>query len=232
MIQPDLSAIPKAPFYWGWFTGSLRWLFLLVGGPVACLCAGIASAADAVLDDIRWFVNQFNPASCETEYVDRHGKARGLVRHYRESEEQWRRRVCAAYAWHKLAGRMHGMPKILDHYGYSGSVFFNRALEDAPALWAHFRIDFGGQYPINDTDYEVIRWIIAETKPAKSIMESMTLVLKPKAILQLHTAVTYGQVTTISPWVEPLRVIPAKPNYIAIGWQGWNIYTIKPKTEN
>ncbi|WP_051258031.1 phage tail protein [Desulfovibrio cuneatus] len=222
-----LPALPIPPFFWQWFCTVLRWPFLLMGGPIACLCAGIASAADHVLADVRWFVNQWNPATCEKEYVDRFGAARGLTRHWRETEEMWRRRVCAAMAWHKLAGRTLGMPQILAHYGYTGSVIINRAEEGEEALWAHFRCEFGGEYPITDEDYELIKWVLNTTKPAKSILESSTLILKPKATLYIAAAMVAGQVVTIAPWVRPIRTAH-NSTYLHLGWQAWNIYTIQP----
>ena len=218
---------PNSPFFWDWFRKTLRWPFLLLGGPIACVCEGIARAADTVLPDIHWFIAQCSPATCETEYVDRYGAARGLVRHFRETEDMWRRRVCAAHAWHKLAGRTFGMPKILDHYGYSGSVMFNRALEGEPDLWAHFRVEFGGEYPVSDADYEVILWILNETKPAKSILESLTLVLKPKAMLFVGMAMAAGHIITLEPYKAPGRQTLA-PVYVALGRQSWHIVTIKP----
>lgn len=223
-----LSALPQAPFFWHWFRKTLRWPFLLMGGPLACVCEGIARTADAVLADIHWFINQWNPASCEIEYVDRYGAARGLVRHYRETDTMWRRRVCAALAWHKLAGRTLGMPQILAHYGYTGALMINRADEGEPALWAHFRCEFGGEYPITDEDYELIKWVLNTTKPAKSILESSTLVLIPKAKLRLATAMVGGQVVTIAPFVRPLHT-SSYTTHVALGWQAWNIITIRHK---
>jgi Phage tail protein (Tail_P2_I). len=219
------SAFVLPPYFREAFRKTLRWPFLLVGGPIACVCEGVARAADDVLKDIKWFVDQFNPATCEPEYVDRHGKARGLVRHYKESAEQWRRRVCAAYAWHKLAGRQTGIPKILARYGYEGAVLFNRALEGEPELWAHFRIEFGGGYPITDEDYEIILWMLGQVKPAKSILESMTLVLKPKVTLHVAIGMVCGQVTTIMPYQPPSRKALTRA-FAALGWQAWTTTTI------
>lgn len=194
---------PDPPFFWQWFRKTLRWPFLLVGGPVGLICETLARAADTVLPDIQWFVAQFNPATCEFSYVDKHGAARGLVRHFRETPDMWRRRVCAAFAWHKLAGVRTGMPKILDHYGYTGSVMINLAAEGETERWAHFRVELGdGTYGVTSEDYEVILWILKQVKPAKSVLDSITLVITSKVRAGVSIALACGQVGHIGPMPE------------------------------
>ena len=225
----QLKAAPKPPFFWNWARKVLCWPFIMRGvGPLCVLIEGCCRAADDVLADMHWLVEQFNPKTCELEYVDRFGAARGLVRHLRENEIMWRKRVCAAYLWHKLAGRKHGMPKILAHFGYTGAEMINRAAIGEPDLWAHFKVDLGGQYPFAPEDYNLVNWIINETKPAKSILDTITLVIKPKAESHIYITHMGGSVVTIGTYRPPVEN-PVMQGNLYIGWQSVHTTIIKPK---
>ncbi len=226
--MPDFP-LAKAPaaWFWTWVRDVLRWPLIRRPGVLACLAEGVSRAADDVLQDIYWLRDQFNPATCEPEHLDQHGAARGLSRHPRESTEQWRRRVCAAMAWHKLAGRASGIPRILEHYGYSGAVMVNLAAEGQPERWAHFRCEFTPASQMTETDWDLVRWILQETKPAKSVLETMTLVLSPQAAMRPSMMQTVGEVITILPW-SPDAVSLSSTVRAAAGLQVVERVTISP----
>lgn len=180
-----------------------------------------------MLADIYWLRDQFNPATCEDMYLDRHGAARGLRRHPREDAARWRRRVCTALAWHKLAGRSAGMPRILEHYGYSGAVMVNLAAEGQTALWAHFRCRLTPKAAVREADWELVRWVLQETKPAKSVLETVTLVLSPQATVSPRMTQTVGEVITIMPW-SPDAVAMSPKIWTAAGLQVVERVTIAP----
>lgn len=209
--MPDFpQAKAPAAWFWNWIRNVLRWPLIRRAGALACLVEGVCRAADDVLQDIYWLRDQFNPATCEDQYLDRHGAARGLTRNPRESDARWRRRVCAAMAWHKLAGRAAGMPRIMEHYGYSGAMMVNLAAEGRPERWAHFRCAFTPDSQMTETDWDLVRWILQETKPAKSVLETMTLVLSPQAAMRPSMAQAVGEVITILPWSpDAVSVSPA-----------------------
>ncbi|MHC1750940.1 phage tail protein [Humidesulfovibrio sp.] len=229
--MPDFpSAKAPAAWFWNWIRNVLRWSLIRRPGVLACLVEGCSRAADDVLKDIYWLRDQFNPETCELEYLTRHGAARGLTRHPRESDARWRRRVCAAMAWHKLAGRAAGMPRILEHYGYKGAVMVNVAAGGQPERWAHFRCDLTPNAPVTDADWELIRWILAETKPAKSVLETVTLVLSPRSALRPSFNQCTGEVVTVLPW-SPALVQKASAIRGAVGMQEVEIVTIGRKLE-
>lgn len=226
--MPDFP-LAKAPaaWFWNWIRNVLRWPLIRRAGVLACLVEGCSRAADDVLQDIYWLRDQFNPATCELEYLTRHATARGLTRHPRESDTLWRRRVCAAMAWHKLAGRTAGMPRILEHYGYKEAVMINVAAAGQPERWAHFRCEFTPSSQMTETDWDLVRWILQETKPAKSVLETMTLVLSPQAAMRPSMMQIVGEVITILPW-SPDAVSLSSTMRTAAGLQVVERVTISP----
>lgn len=220
-------SVPRPPYFWRWVREVLAWPFIRTPGPLACVVEACARAADDVLADVHWLRDQFNPATCEDAYVDRYGAARGLTRHHKESAAQWRRRVCAAMAWHKLAGRTLGMPQILAHYGYTGGIMCNLAAEGAPERWAHFRAELvTGDYPVTDADWELIRWVLNSTKPAKSVLENITIVVQARLITRIAVGQISGEVTTIAPWAPRPHEGKGRLSLFA-GRQEWETTTIQ-----
>lgn len=162
-----------ASIFWLYFRDVLRWPLLFRRGPLSALVEGMARVFDDVREDILWLRDQLNPATCEIGYVEGLAVGRGIERHPLESDEQFRRRSVAAYAWHRQAGKVQGMPRLLAHFGFDGAVVENMRLED-PARWAEFKVRLTpGQ--VTDDSLSLLGWAINEHKPARSKLAAVVV---------------------------------------------------------
>ena len=152
-----------------------------------------------VLDDalaaIIWLREQFNPATCDADYLDRHARSRGLARWQYEPDRFWRKRVEGAYSFHHLGGRTYGLQQILGMAGISAEIIepadITTAMEpDTPRLdgrrlgflmttptglqglpplrWAEFLVNMNWG-STGTGQYQLARKIVAEYKAARSL---------------------------------------------------------------
>ena len=153
-----------------YFFKTLRWPLSHRPGPLAVLVEGLARSLDEVRGDIIWLRNQFNPMTCGQDRIPAHAASRGLTRHATESDNRYRDRCIRAFAWQRLGGGQLGMPRILEHFGFSGTTMHN-VREDDPDRWAEFM----PRVPVPDSgmqaeDVSLIGWVANETKPARSVL--------------------------------------------------------------
>ena len=160
--------------FWKYFHDVLAWPLIHAPGPLQAVVNGAALAMDTVRDDIVYFRNQWFPALCEPELISDHGKSRGLVRHSKETPEQFRQRVVHAYAWHLLAGKTEGVPQILRFYGFD-ALRIDNLRQWQPSRWAEFQLGMATPTTQADQkllldDLEVLIWLVNEYKPARSVL--------------------------------------------------------------
>ena len=79
--------------FWKYFHDRLAWPLIHAPGPLSGLVRGMALALDSARDDIVYFRRQWFPGLCEAGLVPDFGAGRGLVRHPKETAEQFRARV-------------------------------------------------------------------------------------------------------------------------------------------
>lgn len=160
--------------FWKYFHDRLAWPLIHAPGPLSGLVRGLGLALDSARDDIMYFRRQWFPEQCETALVPGFGASRGLVRHPRESAEQFRARVVNAWRWHLLGGKAQGLPEILKFYGFDTLTVENlRSYQ--PSRWAEFQL--GLKTPATQTeqeallaDLDTLLWLVNEYKPARSVL--------------------------------------------------------------
>lgn len=190
--------------FWRYFKDTLRWLLIWQPGPLSALAKGGALFLDMVRDHLLWLRDQFNPATCDDDHVIRFARSRGLKRHFLETDDdKFRDRVVAAYAWQMLGGRQTGVPKILEHYGYTNPKIINMRDKD-PNRWAEFIAELapavGQGFVLEDWDF--IPFIINNHKPARSKLAQLVMYLPTKGdVPKIGMALMCGEVTTLYPYI-------------------------------
>lgn len=157
--------------FWKYFRDTLAWPLIHAPGPLQAVTQGVALALDNVRDDVVFLRRQWFPALCEPELVADHGASRGLVRHPKETPEQYRARVVNAYRWHMLGGKTEGLPEILKFYGFDMAIENMRPF--APTRWAEFMVRLNTSPSYVDQLRQIdelseLVWLINEYKPARS----------------------------------------------------------------
>lgn len=158
--------------FWTYFADKLHWPQAFAPGPLQALVRGLAHHLDTTRDDMPYLRQQFFPSLCESDLVPEHGLSRSLVRHPRETPEQFRQRVVHAYGWHMLGGKRLGLPEILQFYGFDIVSIDNRR-EWAPSHWAEFEIQLKSPERNSDIphrDFAQLVWLVNEYKPARSVL--------------------------------------------------------------
>ncbi|WP_051294884.1 phage tail protein [Maridesulfovibrio bastinii] len=157
----------------------LRWPLCMSSGPIAVVVHGLARVFNDVVMDINWLRDQFNPATCENQFVQPLAESRGIKRHRLETDDnKFRQRVVKAFAWQLLGGKSAGMPVLLKHFGYETEEPVNLRSEDQKR-WAEFRINLTTPIsPIQQDDFELLGWAINESKPARSKLASIRVAKK------------------------------------------------------
>ena len=157
---------------WKYFRDVLAWPLIHAPGPVQAVVKGLALTLDGARDDAVYLRRQFFPGLCEAELVAAHGESRGIVRHPRETAEQYRQRVVKAYRWHQLGGKIEGLPEILRFYGFD-AIKIDNLRRWAPSRWAEFQL--GLKAPVTQAeqttllaDLDTLIRLVNEYKPARS----------------------------------------------------------------
>lgn len=163
--------------FWAYFNNILRLPWLADKGALQGLAQGLARALDASRDDSLYLRQQFFPTLCEKAMLAEHGLSRGIIRHAKESVEQYRARVAHAYAWHLLGGKTLGLPEILKFYGFDIETIENRR-QYLPSRWAEFEVclktvNSPEALDILLKDLPDLFWLINEYKPARSVVARM-----------------------------------------------------------
>ena len=121
-----------------------------------------------------YFRRQWFPELCEADLVPDFGTGRGLVRHPKETAEQFRARVVGAFRWHRLGGKTEGLPEILKFYGFDALTVENLRIFQ-PSRWAEFQL--GLRTPATQAeqdallaDLDTLLWLVNEYKPARSVL--------------------------------------------------------------
>ena len=160
--------------FWKYFRDTLAWPLIHTPGPLSSVVRGAALALDRVRDDVVFFRRQWFPALCEPELVADHGQSRGLVRHPKETPDQFRARVVNAYRWHLLGGKTEGLPEILNFYGFN-TLTIENLRRYQPSRWAEFQV--GLKTPATQeaqeallADLDALIWLVNEYKPARSVL--------------------------------------------------------------
>lgn len=160
--------------FWSYFADKLHWPQAFAPGPLQALVRGLAHHLDTTRDDMPYLRQQFFPGLCADDFVPEHGLSRRLVRHPRETPEQFRQRVVDAYRWHMLGGKTLGLPEILQFYGFSAAQIDNLG-EYSRSRWAEFdlKIDAPKSVDAYNTmlaDTAQLLWLVNEYKPARSVL--------------------------------------------------------------
>ena len=163
--------------FWKYFRDTLAWPLIRVPGSLAALGEGIAKNLDTARTDILWLRNQFNPLTCEVEYLEYHGSSRGIYRFGLETDEQFRARVVQAYIFQVKGSRVLGMPEIFQLFGYN--IIEVKSLRDEdPERWAEFRILIDPPASgYSFADYNLIAYMANDLKPARSKLASIGIKL-------------------------------------------------------
>jgi hypothetical protein len=212
--------------FWRYFRDTLGWPLVRVPGALAAIVAGAASLLDQVREDMLWLRRQFNPATCEEQYLDHYAQARGIRHHRLESADRFRARVVNAYTWQLQGGRVAGLFAILSHYGYAVVRIVNLRDED-PARWAEFRVvtdppaeGFGAD------DYELLAWVINEQKPARSKLAGIRLTRSASLALFSGMALISRPRIIVAPYVARITTADSIL-YHATGIQQYSRLTIQ-----
>lgn len=158
--------------FWSYFADKLHWPQAFAPGPLQAVVRGLAHHLDTTREDMPYLRQQFFPGLCADDFVPEHGLSRSLVRHPRETPEQFRQRVVDAYRWHLLGGKTSGLPQILQFYGFD-IVRIENMGDSNPSRWAEFALEL--QIPTSDAGYadivstlDSLIWLVNEYKPARS----------------------------------------------------------------
>jgi P2-related tail formation protein len=210
-----------------YFFEILKFPLILAGGALAVLARGGAACLDTAYSAITWLRQQFLPATCEYQYLDKHGQSRGLKRHPLESEEMWRKRVVRAAAWHKLAGYTHGLEEIFRQSGYPDTVI--QELKDE--RWAEFILRVPRPEQVSLETWDHLIWLANEYKRASSKLAGLIMILGLPGKCRLGATVTDGEICTIHPLMAT-QALTMNRLYAACAMiTGLEIVTVMPLME-
>lgn len=98
--------------------------------------------------------------------LDMRGEERGIIRWYGESDEDYRKRVDAAFLWYAAGGTVPGTKRALASIGY-GDV----ELTERVPTWARFKLEF--HFPLGKTmgqrEWDVLNYVVFKIKAAHTL---------------------------------------------------------------
>lgn len=212
--------------FWKYFTQSLRWPLLLVGGPLAVLARGAAGSLDQARRDILWLREQFNPQTCDEQFVEEHGRSRGLRRHPIEDAERFRARVLNAYAWSLLGGKQAGLRTILASYGFIDATVQSLRAED-PQRWAEFRCHLASEVTVGSQDYDLWLWVLNDQKRASAKLAGIEVSIMAQGRQGTSATALLGETIEVYPWT-PTDLELASPVYLRAACQTCEYLTVNP----
>ena len=165
----------QSPF-WLYFRDTLAFGLISCPGALAVLVHALARTLDTVRKDVLWVRAQFVPPTAEDGYIPLHGDSRGAPRTRFDSAARYRLRVERAAAWHKMGGKVIGLPEILTEYGFSGGEIHN-CRDDDPNLWAHFDINLlNPPADFSAGDVDTMFALANQYKPGRSVIRKIRFV--------------------------------------------------------
>lgn len=169
--------------FWSYAHDKLRWLWIFRPGPLSALVKGIALYFDDIRKDIIRVRNQYIVAVTSKGLLPGYAQSRAIPRTRYDSDAQHRMRVERAYAWHHLGGKVEGLPKILEEYGYPESVVHNCREED-PERWAHFELRLlTPSHEWGQKEIDAVTALANEYKPGRSVLNKISFALRQCAPL-------------------------------------------------
>ncbi len=212
--------------FWRYFTQTLRWPLLLVGGPLAVLVRGAAESLDQARQDMLWLREQFNPETCAPEFVEEHGRSRGLRRHPIEDAERFRSRVVNAYAWSLLGGKQAGLPKILAHYGFITATVHNLRSE-APERWTEFRCLLESKARLDEPAYALFEWVLNDQKRASAKLAGIEVSITAQGPQSTAATALLGETVEVYPR-SPTDLALTSPLFLRAACQTCEYLTVNP----
>jgi P2-related tail formation protein len=210
--------------FWNYFKNILKPPLILAGGALATLAGAGAVCLDKAFSAILWLREQFLPASCLAQYLDRHGASRGLIRNAIETEAMWRSRVARAAAWHRLAGKTQGLRTILEQSGYPGS----KIQELSGERWAEFILHVPRPETVTLETWDHIIWLANEYKRASSKLAGLIMSLQAPGRVSVAMSSKSGEIVTVLPLMAT-EAACANALYVACGMiTGLEIITVLP----
>lgn len=204
----------KSPF-WRYFRDKLHFSLIAVPGALAVIIHGLARYLDDVRQDIFWLRDQFVPTKAEDAHIPLHGASRAVPCTRFDTDARYRKRVERAAKWHKLGGKVQGLPEIISEYGFSSAQVHNKR-QDNPALWAHF--DLNLLQPPQDFSQEDVAAVLAianQYKPGRSVIGKVQFANQQRAPLYLGAA---AQTTVIiNHYAKAWEAQPPGPAPLALG---------------
>ena len=203
----------KSPF-WRYLKHKLCFGLIAAPGALAALAHGLARYLDDVRQDVLWLRDQFTPVTADEGHVSLHGDSRAVPRTRFDSAARYRTRVEYAAKWHKLGGKVQGLPEILAEYGFSNGEIYNKRQDD-PALWAHFDINLlNPPRDFSTEDAEAVLALANQYKPGRSVIGKVQFAKQHVAPLCLGAM---AQTTIIfDHYVKAREAVPAEPAPLAL----------------
>ncbi|MDR1398092.1 MAG: hypothetical protein LBJ14_10240 [Desulfarculales bacterium] len=216
-----MSFYKDKSLFWRYFRDTLALGFITVPGTLAVLAHGLARSMDTVRRDLLWVRDQFVPPKAEDEYIPLHGASRGAPQTRFDSASRYRRRVERAAAWHKLGGKIDGLPEIIKEYGFSDGVIHN-CREDDPDLWAHFDLNLiNPPLDFSAGDVDTVFALANQYKPGRSVIQKIQFAKQHWAGVAVAAA---GQVSVmVETHVAAKQALPPQPVFLYRGAAG-NLY--------
>lgn len=185
--------------FWKYFKNSCHWIFIQAPGPIAAITQGGSLILDNAREAILWLRNQFNPATCDANFIPEHARSRNIKKLPGESEKQFKARCINALLWYRRAGKRPGMIANLGVIGFSDTEIINLRHED-PERWAEFRLELPLPETVTITadDISNIDDVVNDQKPARSKLAAVRIIrertndIMCASVIQIHTNITVG----------------------------------------
>jgi hypothetical protein len=212
--------------YWKYYLDTVRYPEIQHRGALALLAEADAQELDRLYDSALNLREQFFPALADKESVVRHGRSRGVPRHFLENDPQYRSRVVKAWSWQHLAGKHWGMYEIFAEYGFP--IISLRYLTGEH--WAEFDIEVeipDGQ-GFGDEVFDLIYWLVFEYKRASAMLRGISMIKRSRGLLRIASGLMTGERWILYP--GPPEVPPSdgeiKTLVAPLGHEHW---TLRPR---
>jgi hypothetical protein len=197
------------------FQQMLSFGLIAAPGALAALVHGLARYLDDVRQDVLWVRDQFVPITAEDQHISLHGESRAVPRTRFDTSARYRARVEYAAKWHKLGGKVQGLPEILAEYGFSDGKIHNKRQDD-PALWAHFDVNLlNPPKYFESADVDAVFALANQYKPGRSVISKIQFAKEHCAPLAL-AAVALTAVT-VDHYVKARAARPPGPAVLSGG---------------
>ncbi len=170
--------------------------------------------------------------------LDRYGADRGLPRWLEEPDEEYRRRLLAAFAWYALGGTTPGMRLVLEMLRYEDIQITERL---TPERWAEFdvQVSVSRGNLLDEARVKRMVWAVNEIKAAHTRLGRLVIELPRTYPNPLHLGIVAARggkqiVGLPRPEAAPsllfagaavarlgqLRLRPIPGGYTGVGWHG------------